>query len=187
MHPYKNIFLMIASLPFLLFIALAGWRVDYIKILDTEKNVIFSAPTALRHTFTTRYIHSVELTPVEDEYRIIAGRLWTWEERVRSTNAGLPFDRPENGRFIESGNWMVFQGGRISWKEYYYRIGNKHLGLNQVKLAPFGRRNFFELFPGQRLTVAIERAPFMYSKVYRSSELRHAPTNVPLVNKNNRD
>lgn len=104
---------MIASLPFLLFIALAGWRVDYIKILDTEKNVIFSAPTALRHTFTTRYIHSVELTPVEDEYRIIAGRLWTWEERVRSTNAGLPFDRPENGRFIESGNWMVFQGKNL--------------------------------------------------------------------------
>ena len=187
LHTHKNIFLMIISLPLLLFIALAGWRVDYIKILDMEKNLIFSSPTALRHTFTTRYIHSVELTPVEDEYRILAGRLWAWEERVRSTNAGLPFDRPKNGRFIESGNWMLFQGGRVSWKEYYYRIGNKHLGLNQVKLAPFGRRNFFELFPGQRLTVAIVRAPFMYSGVYRNSELEKAPMNAPVIDKRDRN
>jgi len=91
-------------LPILFLAALAGWRVDVFQMMSRNGDIIFESPTALGHEFTTRYIHSVELTPVEDEYRILGGKLWTWEERVRSTNAGLPFDRPEHGRFITADN-----------------------------------------------------------------------------------
>ena len=69
------------------------------------------------------------------------------------------FDKPRYGRFIDTGEWMIFQGGRMSWKEYYYRIGNNRIGRNQVMLEPFGRRNFFELFAGERLIVRIQKCP----------------------------
>ena len=174
-------------LPVLFLIAVAGWRVDIFQISDSRHNIIFSAPTALGHKFTTRYIHSVELTPVEDEYRVLDGKLWAWEERVRSTNAGLPFDKPEYGKFIETDEWMVYQGGRMSWSVYYYRIGNKKLGLNQVCFEPFGRRNFFDIFPGERLIISVKKAPFMFAKMYRSKELQNAPMDLPAIDKNTRD
>ena len=122
--------LLILSLPILFLTAAAGWRVDVFQMEDAGGSLIFQSPVSLGHTFTTRYIHSVELTPVEDEYKIAKGLLWTWEERVRSTNAGLPFDKPKYGRFMDNGEWMIFQGGRMSWKEYYYRVGNKNIGRN---------------------------------------------------------
>ena len=121
------------------------------------------------------------MTPVEDEYHILDGRLWAWEERVRSTNAGLPFERPQRGKFIDNGKWMIFQGGRMSWKEYYYRIGDNKLGLNQVVFAPFGMRNFYEIFTGELLVVRISKSPFLFTKFYRAEKLQNAPMGVPAI------
>ncbi|NLD05694.1 MAG: DUF1850 domain-containing protein [Synergistaceae bacterium] len=170
---------LILSLPILFLIAAAGWRVDVFQIEGPENRLIFQSPVSIGHRFTTRYIHSVELTPVEDEYKIAGGLLWVWEERVRSTNAGLPFDKPKYGRFINTGEWMIFQGGRMSWKEYYYRIGNKNIGQNQITLEPFGRRNFFELFAGERLVIRILKMPLIYAKFHRTDILEKAPMGVP--------
>lgn len=172
---------LIFLLPILFLAALAGWRVDVFQMMSRNGDIIFESPTALGHEFTTRYIHSVELTPVEDEYRILGGKLWTWEERVRSTNAGLPFDRPEHGRFINSGQWMIFQGGRMSWKEYYYRIGNKKLGLNQAVFAPFGLRNLYDIFTGQLIIVKISKKPFFFTRFHRTDKLQKAPMGVPAI------
>jgi len=171
--------LLILSLPILFLTAAAGWRVDVFQMEDHQGRLIFQSPVSLGHKFTTRYIHSVELTPVEDEYKVAKGLLWTWEERVRSTNAGLPFDRPKYGRFIDNGEWMVFQGGRMSWKEYYYRVGNKNIGRNQVTLEPFGRRNFFEIFEGERLIVRILKMPLISARFYRTGILGRAPMGAP--------
>ena len=170
---------LILSLPILFMTAAAGWRVDVFQMEDAGGSLIFQSPVSLGHTFTTRYIHSVELTPVEDEYKIAKGLLWTWEERVRSTNAGLPFDKPKYGRFMDNGEWMIFQGGRMSWKEYYYRVGNKNIGRNQITLEPFGRRNFFELFEGERLIIRILKMPLISAKFYRTEILERAPMGVP--------
>ncbi len=178
----KNIshcLLLLLSIPVLFLISAAGWRVDVFQLEGPDGRMIFQSPVSLGHKFTTRYIHSVELTPVEDEYKIAGGLLWAWEERVRSTNAGLPFNKPRYGRFINTGEWMIFQGGRMSWKEYYYRIGNNKIGQNQVMLEPFGRRNFFELFAGERLVVRIIKAPLMSAKFYRAELLENAPMGAP--------
>jgi hypothetical protein len=172
---------LILSLPILFLAAVAGWRVDVFQMISKDGEIIFESPTELGHKFTTRYIHSVELTPVEDEYRILGGRLWTWEERVRSTNAGLPFDRPEHGKFIENGKWMIFQGGRMTWKEYYYRIGDKKLGLNQAVFAPFGLRNLYEIFTGQLITVRISKKPLFFTRFHRIDKLQNAPMGVPAI------
>ncbi|MCC7576498.1 MAG: hypothetical protein KK926_06655, partial [Methanomethylovorans sp.] len=93
--------------------------------------------------------------------------------------AGLPFDKPKYGRFMDNGEWMIFQGGRMSWKEYYYRVGNKNIGRNQITLEPFGRRNFFELFEGERLIIRILKMPLISAKFYRTEILERAPMGVP--------
>lgn len=169
-------------LPLLFIIAVAGWRIDLFQICDCASGkTLFSAPSAIGHTFTTRYIHSVELTPVEDEYKIVDGRLWAWEERVRSSNAGMPFSKPVNGRFISTPRWLIFQGSRVSWHEYYYRIGNKKFGLNQVLFEPFGRKNFYGIFAGKRLVVKVITMPYMFAKVFMTRKLAEVPEGVPPV------
>ena len=173
--------LTIALLPLLFAVSLCGWRVDFFQIYDKKGSLIFSSPAAVGHKFYTRYIHSVELTPVEDDYIVVDGKLWSWEERVRSSKAGMPSMLPTQGRFFEDDQWMTYQGGRISWNRYYYRIGDKRFGLNQASFEPFGRRNIFSIYPGQCLTVKIGREPFLYSSIYRSRILAQAPSGVPPV------
>ena len=171
----------IVMLPLLFAAALAGWRVDFFQVYDKGGSLPFSSPAAVGHKFFTRYIHSVELTPVEDDYIVVDGRLWSWEERVRSSKAGMPSMVPTQGKFFENSEWMTYQGGRISWNKYYYRVGDKHFGLNQAAFEPFGRKNFYLIFPGQCLVVKITRAPFLFSGIYRPRTLAKAPGNLPLV------
>lgn len=66
----------------------------------------------------------------------------------------------------------------MSWKEYYYRVGNKNLGQNQFTLEPFGRRNFYELFAGERLVVRVLKMPLLSAEFYRTEILERAPMGV---------
>lgn len=182
MNVVKKLTFLFFFLPILFVTASAGWRVDFFEVLDKEDNLLFRSPAALGHTFMTRYIHSVELTPVEDEYYVVSGKLWAWEERVRSSKAGMPSVRPEKGRYIQTPMWMIYQGGRMSWNEYYYRIGNDRLGLNQAVFQPFGLRNLYKIFPGKRLVVRVKRRPFLFTSTYFTDKLENAPTNVHPIN-----
>lgn len=172
------------SLPLIFAVTLLGWRVDYFQISDQEGQVIFAAPAANGQKFTTRYIHSVELTPVEDEYRIIGGRIWMWEERVRSSGAGLPSVKPSCGRFIDNGEWLIYQGGRQSTVGYYYRIGNQRLGLNQIDFEPFGRKNLYETFAGKRLHVSVTTKNLIFAKLFMHDKLAQTRASVPPVMRN---
>jgi hypothetical protein len=159
------------SLPLLFLIALSGWRIDVFEITDDGGDIIFSSPMAMGQSVTTRYIHSVELTPVEDEYIVLGGRLWMWEERVRSSNAGLPSIKPKYGRFVETPQWFIYQGGRANVKEYYYRVGDSRFGLNQIWFEPVGKKKLYEEFKGERLTVGVAKAPFMLTELTVSERL----------------
>jgi len=161
----KNTLLILILLPILFFISLYGWRIDFFRISDSRGNIIFSSPAALGHKFITRYIHSVELTPVEDEYYIVGGRLWSWEERVRSSKAGLPFQGAKNGRFIMTKDWLIYQGGRLSWQTYYYRIGNEYHGLNQTMFEPYEIYDAYKVLPDRKLLIEVYRKPYMYESM----------------------
>ena len=79
--------------------AVAGWRVGALTLADDKAGrAVFVLPAANGYRFTTGYTHSVELTPVEDEYAVAGGALWNWQERVKSSNAGMPSIAPEHGR-----------------------------------------------------------------------------------------
>lgn len=133
-------------------------RVNYFRV-ETQDRTLFAAPVGLGVPFTTEYIHSVQLTPVIDEYRITGGRIWSWEERVQSHNAGLPFDAPEHGRFIVDSPWMIVQGGRIATGRIAYRVGTEEFGRNTWDIPPFGEVEIYKKYPGTRVYIesSIER------------------------------
>jgi hypothetical protein len=123
---------------------------------------LFAASAPLGQEFATEYIHSVQLTPVQDTYRIVNGQIWSWQERVQSHNAGLPFARPPFGRFRMDPPWMVIEGGRQSWDVIFLRVGNMALGRNVFSYgAEAPRTALYERFPGKRLQLSIERHPLI--------------------------
>lgn len=98
-------------------------------------------------SFTLRYIHSVEKTPVEDEYRGVNGRIRLWEERTVSHNAGLPTEAPRNGRFIMGKKWMHVRGGGYSFPLIRYRVGNETMGRNILILSGSKKIDLFKKYP----------------------------------------
>ncbi|MDR0379311.1 MAG: DUF1850 domain-containing protein [Candidatus Accumulibacter sp.] len=123
---------------------------------------LFVAIAPLGQEFSTEYIHSVQRTPVRDIYRIVGERIWSWQERVQSHNAGLPFARPPSGRFYAAPPWMIFEGGRQAWESIFLRVGNAELGRN---LFSYGTEAphvaLYERFPGRRLQLRVERHPLL--------------------------
>jgi hypothetical protein len=131
---------------------LAELPVNYLTI--TGDGVNLASPVPNGAPFTTAYVHSVEKTPVIDLYRITGGKIWRWEEKVRSHNAGLPFSAPESGSFFMDSGWMTVRGGHRSMSTIAYRIGNAEIGRNVWNLYPYfvsayerhpSRRAFIEL------------------------------------------
>lgn len=139
--------------------AAAGWRVDALTLTGEAGRAVFALPAANGYRFTTGYTHSVELTPVEDEYAAACGALWNWQERVKSSNAGMPSIVPEHGRYINTDEWLIFQGGRRPAERFYLRVGSEEFGRNWIELPPYGRAELYKIMPGVRLTVAAEKRP----------------------------
>jgi hypothetical protein len=130
--------------------------VDVLTVGDPA-GIVFSARANLGQEYRTRYIHSVQLTPVVDVYRILQGRIRQWQEWTRSHNAGLPSMAPGNGRFVFSPPWMVMEGGRNSWRRIVYRVGDKDFGRNEFA---FGRGAWIPLYrthAGRRLEFSVTR------------------------------
>lgn len=105
----------------------------------------------LGDALVTVYIHSVQKTPVEDEYLLRDGRLLQWEERFVSHNAGLPVDVPPNARFFVTRDWMVIRGGRTALDRLVYRVGTEDLGRNVLVFSDGRQWPLYEICPGRRL------------------------------------
>ncbi|NLB83620.1 MAG: DUF1850 domain-containing protein [Synergistaceae bacterium] len=117
---------------------------------DSSGTLLYKFYISPGDPFTLRFIHSVENTPVEDEYRGVGGRIRLWEERTVSHNAGLPTEAPRNGRFIMGPDWMHVRGGGQSLALLRYRVGNAHLGRNTLT---FSKKNEISLFEKHPLSV----------------------------------
>lgn len=146
----------------LLFVAaFMGWPVDVLRAGEGD-SVFFLQPVVPSQGYATRYIHSVEKSPVEDYYRVLDGKIWSWQEKVRTHNAGLPFSGPELGRFYNDPPWMVVEGGRQAWERLFVRIGDGEFGRNEF-LTPGGDWvSLYTRYPGKRLEFSVERRPLMH-------------------------
>ncbi|MDR1515793.1 MAG: DUF1850 domain-containing protein [Synergistaceae bacterium] len=124
--------------------------VNYLAI--SGDGVLLASPVPNGAPFITTYVHSVEKTPVIDLYRIVGGKIWIWEEYVRSHNAGLPFSAPEHGSFIMDSGWMTVRGGRRAMERIAYRIGNAEIGQNRWRLPPYFV-SAYEKYPSRRVFI----------------------------------
>lgn len=154
--------------------AVSAWPVDVLEIhlapgsrqplsvpaFDREPP-LFAVPVPLGRGYETRIIHSVQLTPVVDRYRILEGRIWGWQELVLSHNAGLPFSSPERGRFGFDAPWMVVEGGGALWSEIRYRVGTERLGKNAFYYPSAGIAELWRDAPGKALAFTVATEPFL--------------------------
>ena len=152
----------------------ALWPVDVLYIREDAPGVsgasgdafagatVFGASAPLGLEFQTSYLHSVQLTPIIDVYRVVGGRIWQWREFIRSHNAGLPFAAPEFGRFYACPPWMVLEGGRQARRETAARVGDADSGRNMFACGGF-RTALYERYPGKRLYFGVERIPLAWA------------------------
>ena len=138
---------------------------------DASQPPVFEGIAQLGQEVWTQYLHSVQLTPVLDCYRVVNGRIWSWREYVRSHNAGLPFQKPAFGRFVMDGPWMIVEGGRQAWERLALRVGNAELGRNAFAYGrgmPVVWRPLYQSHPGKRLLLEVERRPLLRAAGLRS-------------------
>jgi hypothetical protein len=125
---------------------------------------LFQGAAPLGQEFWTQYIHSVQRTPVLDCYRIVNGRVWSWREYAQSHNAGLPFQKPDFGRFIMDAPWMIMEGGRQSWERIALRVGNAELGRNAFAFCrglPAAWTPLYMSHSGKRLLIEVASLPLL--------------------------
>ena len=138
-------------------VGLAGRPVDCLVVRGEDGTELFRAVLPLGREYATRYLHSVQNTPVEDYYQVIRGRIWSVRERVQSHNAGLPFAAPEGGCFLSDPPWMIVEGGRQNWPAINLRVGNAELGRNEFRPAEGPWQPLYSDFPGRRLSFSPEK------------------------------
>ena len=138
-------------------LALPGRPLDLLCLQGQGSEV--QLPLPLGRSFTTRYEHSVERTPVDDVYYISKGRIGQWRTRTRSHNAGLPWQAPAQGRFVVEAPWLVLEGGRRSWEDIHLRVGDAFYGRNELFLGESLRLELHTQFPGQRLRLVAGKRP----------------------------
>jgi len=139
--------------------------------LSEERGTWLRLPVPIGQRLVTSYIHSVQKTPVEDEYVVSDGWIWQWQERVKSHNAGLPVDSPRNGSFKTDPDWFVFRGGRMRWKTLLLRVGTERLGRNRIEFAPPWEDVSYELFrvlPERVLFLQLYDLPLVEGMIRRS-------------------
>lgn len=156
-------------------VAIAFWSVDVLEIhlapgsrqqlseseASAGDTLLFAAPVPLGRGYETRIIHSVQLTPVVDRYRVQEGAIWGWQELVLSHNAGLPFQSPERGRFSLQAPWMVVEGGGFCWQDIRYRVGTTRFGKNSFFYPSMGVAELWREAPGEVLNFTVRRAPLL--------------------------
>lgn len=164
------VFFLVSGVLLFLCVALAGRPVDSLHI-ERAQGLGLRSLLPLGHSFTTRYIHSVERTPVEDVYYGMDGRICQWRTRTRSHNAGLPATAPVPGRFVSEDPWLVLEGGRLSWDALYLRVGNAQFGQNELDLQATSTLLLYKMFPDERVRLSTARLPlYMFLATLKRTE-----------------
>lgn len=146
------------SIFYILFVPLPSLSIEFSTGSMGGERVV-----ALGEMWETRYIHSLELTEVEDVYVFVDGKIWLWEERVKSHNAGLPTEPSRTGFFSIDEKWMRFFGGRFFSDRLVLRIGDNAIGRNQFRFPPGRWFDVFSYVPKSRCVVELKaRSAMLY-------------------------
>jgi hypothetical protein len=146
-----------------LFLALCSlwlWPVDVLFIKNENGVIVSEAVLRSGHSFETRYVHSVQLSLVEDLYMVRGGRIWQWRGRVSSQNAGLPTVLPGRTRYRLEDPWLVFEGRLPVTAEIVLRVGDSLTGRNCLRLGQGEWEPLYGEFAGKRLYLSAGRRAF---------------------------
>jgi hypothetical protein len=143
---------LLAAIPAVFF-----WPMDALTARDDGGQIVFRAAMPPGSGFATHYIHSVELSPVEDTYFVQDGLILQWRARIKSHNAGMPILVLERGRVYMEPPWIVFEGAVASFTTYSLRVGDETLGQNHLRIGHGPWLPLYRHFPGKRLHLAASR------------------------------
>ncbi|WP_028325912.1 DUF1850 domain-containing protein [Desulfatirhabdium butyrativorans] len=129
LRPWKGNALIIGCIALAGMAVLAGVSIQVIEVVAVKQNrALLVFPAASGTSFATRFIHSVELCPIEDIYRIDeAGRIVQTGTTFASSKAGLPYRAFGNERFtVENDRFRLSNMHRIIpklliWANHAYR------------------------------------------------------------------
>jgi len=133
------------------------WPIDALTLRDDDGRTVLRAAMPPGCEFATLYIHSVELSPVEDTYFVQDGLIRQWRSRVQSHNAGLPIATLARGRVYMDAPWIVFEGAIASLTSFALRVGNEHIGRNHLRIGQNPWQPLYRTLPGKRLHLAASR------------------------------
>jgi len=95
-----------------------------LEIRDTETGKVLSVwPLDEHDEFAIEFIHSVNISPVRETYRIENGSIRLKSVRFYSFGAGIQFDLDENQELSRDGDAMIISGFSSSYKELNYIVG----------------------------------------------------------------
>jgi len=143
---------LLAALPSVLF-----WPMDTLALRDDAGQTVLREAMPLGRGFATRYIHSLERSPVEDEYVVRDGLIRQWRSRVQSHNAGLPILALDRGRVYMDPPWIVFEGAIASFAGFFLRVGDENLGRNHLRMGESPWQPLYRTLPGKRLHLTASR------------------------------
>lgn len=146
--PFTTVILIILFISTAVFLLCS--QTQHVLFVQHDGVVALSFSICAGETFTTEYIHSIELSPVLDVYMVMGGNLWAWEERTRTSNAGMPTEPPERGRYYVDPPWFCYQGGRML-PHVNFRVGDDRFGRNRLFLPNGDVIDLYKLFAGKRL------------------------------------
>nr|WP_319775830.1 DUF1850 domain-containing protein [uncultured Sphaerochaeta sp.] len=140
--------------------------VRFLVIRSEDSSRIAAYPLRTGETFSIRYIHSVQKTPVDEVFRISSDdRIELLETIYEDFGAGLPF-LVEDGKFFSSGGGKFrISGYRTFFSEIVFRVGR----FAEYRLLLGGREIPFTRFesPGKPLRFSVETGAFFYSSINR--------------------
>ena len=143
---------LMAAIPSVLF-----WPMDVLTVRDDHGKVVLCTALVPGCNFTTLYIHSVQLSPVIDEFFVQNELIWLWHSRVQGHNAGLPTLPPERGRVYLSDPWVIFEGTIASFAEYAQRVGNDRFGQNLLRIGNGSWQPLYKTQTNKRLHLTASR------------------------------
>ena len=134
------------------------WPMDALTLRDGDNGqIVLRAAMPPGRGFATAYIHSVQLSPVEDEYFAQDGLIRQWLSRGQGHNTALPDPAQARGRVYIDQPWIVFQGTTTPLADYVLRVGNEHFGRNHLRIGQGPWQPLYRTMPGKRLHIAASR------------------------------
>jgi hypothetical protein len=102
---------------------IAGGMTRHVLTLRDNDTIIFIRAVEPADTFLLKYLHSVSLTDVWEQFKIDSGfDLVLTETRFKGQGAGLPIDLSHGEKLVRKDDWFIISGMKRKIPLLYWRV-----------------------------------------------------------------